>query len=169
VAVLQLNTSEEAEALPRSPVRLLLLVASVLPLALSDFSSSGATAMAARACAPARVLVVVDSKHVCRAAADLRVRAERWPAETRIGGNVSYVVTVSNIGRRTAKGVFVNLAGGPALLLSLLSARSSCSPAKTGAEAELAAACSMASLAPHARVSIELSARATVLGRVSCT
>src|SRR6266487_2114856 len=141
---------------------LLFPVAVVVALCVS---SSGTTATAV--CAPGRVAVVVDGKHLCRAAADLRVRVVGLPTETRIGGNLSYLVTVSNIGRRTAKGVAVNLDGGAALLLSLSSARSSCSSAGTpGVETELAAACSTASLAPHEKVSIELSARAIVLGRI---
>jgi Domain of unknown function DUF11 len=145
-------------------IRFLFLLLTMLALALGDLSASVETGKAVPACARGRAAVVVDGKHLCRVTADLRVSAVGLPKETRVGGSVNYAVAVSNIGRRTATGVVVSLRGGAASLLSLSSAGGSC--ARTGDEGELAASCSITSLVPHAKVTIELAARATVLGRI---
>src|SRR5262249_29604263 len=144
-------------------MRILPFAAAVL-VAVCICQQSGATP-AARACATARVAPGLDCIDSRRAAADLRVRAA-GTIETRVGGSVSYSVTVSNVGLRTAKDVAVKVEGQDASLVSTSPARGSCMP-EVGLPLDgLALVCAVASLAPHETVGIHLDGQAIALGRI---
>jgi uncharacterized protein DUF11 len=134
-------------------------------LALSVSSAAGALELGAARCSPGRTAVVVNSRHVCRTGAELNLRLFGSPDETRVGGEATYLVIVSNTGGRAATNLYVSLSGDPAALLSLTPRGVSCSRS-SGLEGGFAARCSSRSLAPHAQVRIELAVRAVASGNL---
>lgn len=102
-----------------------------------------------------------------RAASDLRIRISGWPGETRVGNEVNYALTVSNVGLSAAKDVVVRVTGGHAGLMEVSAGGQSCAP-PSQFEAWFALGCSFSSLAPHAAKRIELaSGRASSEGSSS--
>jgi Domain of unknown function DUF11 len=100
-----------------------------------------------------------------RAASDLRIRISGWPGETRVGNEVNYALTVSNVGLSAAKDVVVRVTGGHAGLIEVSAGGQSCAP-PSQFEAWFALGCSFSSLAPHAAKRIELGVRPSELGRI---
>src|SRR6266498_4856892 len=85
--------------------------------ALAAGGAGGAAARsddAAKRCRAGFIDTVVRARHVCRAAADLRVGVAGSPEANRVGGTFTFAVTVSNAGRRSAPRVVLTVEIGRA-------------------------------------------------------
>jgi len=113
----------------------------------------------AHACGSGFLHVVDRGKHVCRAAPDLRVAVTSTPSANRVGGTITFAITVRNAGRAVARRV-VLAALAPAEYVSASSSVGACSsPAGV-----LRTTCALGSLRPKARATATVSVRATALG-----
>ena len=126
--------------------------------ATSASASSGPNARA-HACGSGFVHVVVRGKHVCRAAPDLRVAVAATPSANRVGGTITFAVTVTNAGRAVARRV-VLAAVAPAEYVSASSSVGTCS----SPPGVLRTTCALGNLRPKAKATATISVRATALG-----
>ena len=106
----------------------------------------------AHACGSGFLHVVDRGKHVCRAAPDLRVAVTSTPSANRVGGTITFAITVRNAGRAVARRV-VLAALAPAEYVSASSSVGACSsPAGV-----LRTTCALGSLRPSARATASVS------------
>ena len=124
----------------------------------SASGSSGPSALA-HACGSGFLHVVVRNKHVCRAAPDLRVVVAATPGANRVGGTITFSVTVTNAGRAVARRA-VLAAVAPGEYVSASATVGTCS-SPTGT---LRTTCILGNLQPKARATATISVRATALG-----
>ena len=73
----------------------------------------------AHACGSGFLHVVDRGKHVCRAAPDLRVAVTSTPSANRVGGTITFAITVRNAGRAVARRVRARCAGTSRIRLGL--------------------------------------------------
>jgi hypothetical protein len=135
----------------------------VFLLAIAVFASivcspSSASTRHVKGCAQGRVAVIVNGRRLCQPAADLQVRFINFSRVARVGGPVTYSLTVANTGLRRAKNVLLSM-NTAAEVLSVSSKGISCD-----GPALVPLTCSAVMLAPHSRASVEVAARATHLG-----
>ena len=124
-------------------------------------SASAASGPNARehACGSGFVHVLVRGKHVCRAAPDLRVAVVATPGANRVGGTITFAVTVTNAGRAVSRRVVLG-AVAPAEYVSASSSVSTCS----SPPGVLRTTCALGTLRPKAKATATISVRATALG-----
>jgi Domain of unknown function DUF11 len=139
--------------------RVFLLAVAVF--ASSVCSASSATTTYVKGCAQGRVAVVVAGERLCQPAADLQVRFIDFSRVARVGGSVTYSLTISNAGLRRAKNVRLSM-NSRAEVVSVSSRGVSCD-----SPAVFPLTCSAPVLAPHSNASVEVAARATRLGLIA--
>src|SRR6266545_3974931 len=127
--------------------------------ALAVGGAGGAAARsddAAKRCRAGFIDTVVRARHVCRAAADLRVGVAGSPEANRVGGAFTFAVTVSNAGRRSAPRVVLtaDISG------QLVSASPTTGACDTTSAAPRST-CQIGTLAPGGRVSVSFVIRGT--------
>jgi Domain of unknown function DUF11 len=123
-------------------------------------SAPARTDSVAKRCGKGFADTVVRGRHVCLAAADLRVRATVVPTANRTGGFFLAGAEVTNVGRRSAAGVVVTLEVGGEVVFAPEPA-ASCE--RDGARS----ICRIGTLRPGARTDFVVRTRALVLGTLS--
>ncbi len=126
--------------------------------ATSASAPSGPNARA-HACRAGFVHVLVRGKHVCRAAPDLRVAVTATPSANRVGGTITFAVTVTNAGRAVSRRVVLG-AVAPAEYVSASASVGTCS----SPPGVLRTTCALGTLRPKAKATATISVRATALG-----
>lgn len=114
---------------------------------------------AAKRCRAGFVDTVVRARHVCRAAADLRVGVAGSPEANRVGGTFTFTVTVANAGRRSAPSVVLT-ADIPGQLVSASPTTGACDTTSAPPRSR----CQIGTLAPGVRVTVSFVIRGTAVG-----
>jgi hypothetical protein len=113
----------------------------------------------AKRCGAGFIDTVVRGRHICRAAADLRVAVAGSPEANRVGGSFTFTVTVANAGRRSAPRVVLT-ADVPGELVSASPTTGTCDTTSTAPRST----CQVGALAPSARVTVSFVVRGTAVG-----